>query len=244
MASHLAGTAPRTPTATAPVRRPSADRDGLSRGQRRGVVGAIALLHVGAIYALLQVPAVREAVVEAAPLFVDLLAPPPPPAPPTPPPPPPPPLVRSPPPRVIAAPPQPADPTPAPFTVEAPPPEPAPAPMEPVVVEAPPAPPAPVPAPAPVVIPASAVQFLESPQPPEYPRASKRLSEAGTVMLRVFIDQRGQTAQVQVTRSSGYPRLDESALSAVRKWRFKPYTVNGQPTAGWAAIPVMFELEK
>ena len=53
--------------------------DGLSKVQYRGVVCAIALAHIGAIWGVLQVPAVREAVVEAAPIFVDLLAPPPPP---------------------------------------------------------------------------------------------------------------------------------------------------------------------
>jgi len=60
--------------------------DGLSKMQYRGVVCAIALAHVGAIWGVLQVPAVRQAVVEAAPIFVDLLAPPAPPPPPPPPP--------------------------------------------------------------------------------------------------------------------------------------------------------------
>ena len=33
-------------------------------------------------------------------------------------------------------------------------------------------------------------------------------------------------------------------LDGVRRARFKPPTENGQPTAGWARIPIPFELEK
>jgi periplasmic protein TonB len=216
--------------------RPGRSHDGLSAGQRRVVIGAIAVGHVVGLWGVMQVPAVREAVQEAAPMFVDLLAPPPKPAPE----PPPPPVVKAPPPRVIAAPPKPAD-TPAPFTVEAPPPEPVAAAPTPVQPEPAPAPPAP---PAPVIIPTSAIQFLETPLPPEYPRVSKRLNETGTVMLQVHIDERGNPAQVVVKRSSNFPRLDEAAVLAVRRWRFRPHLVNDRPTAGWATIPVIFELEK
>ena len=223
------------PHAPVPRRGLASAPDGLSTTQRRGVIGAIALVHVGAIWAVLQVPAVREAVMEAAPIFVELLAPP---APPAPPPPPVVPVVKAPPPVVIAAPA--AAPSPAAFEVAPPPVEPNP-PAPPVAVqpiEAPPAPPAP-----PKMIPASAVQYLDA-MPPEYPRTSRRLNEAGTVTLRVYIDERGLPATVQISRSSGFARLDEAALAVVKKWRFKPYSENGQPTAGYAFIPVMFELEK
>ncbi|MBX3619795.1 MAG: energy transducer TonB, partial [Rhizobacter sp.] len=72
---------------------------------------------------------------------------------------------------------------------------------------------------------------------------SRRLNEQGTVTLRVYIDERGLPATVLVARPSGFPRLDEAAVSSVRRWRFKPYTENGQALAGWAFIPVIFELE-
>lgn len=214
------------------MRRPGCAAEGLSSGQRRAVVGGIALVHVVAIWAVLQVPAVRQAVMEAAPVFVELLAPPAPPV--APPPPPVKAVTKAPPPVVIAAPAA----APAAFAVEPPQPEVAAPPAPPQVVEAPPAPSAP-----PKMIPASALQYLEA-APPEYPRASRRLNEAGTVLLRVYIDERGLSASVQVSRSSGFARLDEAALAAVKKWRFKPYAENGQPMAGWAVIPVIFELEK
>ncbi|MEO8058991.1 MAG: energy transducer TonB [Burkholderiales bacterium] len=225
-----------------PLPRPGDAADGLSPNQRRLMVAAILAAHVAGVWGLLQVQQVREAVREAAPMFVDLIAPAAPPAPPPPPPPPAPqPILKKPlPAPVIAAAPSPA---PAAFVV-APPsdlPQP-PAPPEPVaVVEAPPAPPAP--APAPKMIPASAIQYLVPPEP-EYPRLSRRNGEAGTVIVRAFADEAGLPHQVQVERSSGFVRLDEAAMAAVRKTRFKPYTENGKPVAGWVRMPFPFELEK
>jgi protein TonB len=87
------------------------------------------------------------------------------------------------------------------------------------------------------------VQYLELPAP-EYPRLAKRNAESGRVMVRVYIDVAGMPRNVQVSTSSGFARLDEAAVSAVQKARFKPYTENGQPTAGWTYVPINFELEK
>src|SRR5688572_7462540 len=62
------------PAATLP---PLADtQTEVSPGQRRAVIVAIAALHGLAGWAALQVPAVRSALQEAAPMFVDLIAPP------------------------------------------------------------------------------------------------------------------------------------------------------------------------
>ena len=212
--------------------------DGLSATQRRAMVGCVVVAHVVGAWGLLQVRAVRETVLAAAPVFVSLIAPP---APPVPVPPPAPQPVRKlqPAPPLIAAAPSPA---PAAFVVPAAPPQPAEAhaPPAPVIVVAAPAPPAPAPAPPPCTIPASAVQYLEPPVL-VYPRLSERNGERGRVMVRVFIDTLGLPQNVQVSQSSGFSRLDDAAVSAVRKARFKPYTENGQPAAGWAVVPADFE---
>ena len=214
--------------------------DRLTPLQRRAMVGAIAAAHVGALWALLQIREVREAVADAAPMFVSLVAPPTPPkVTPPPPPPPPAPTVRrpiAPEPRLIAA-----APTPAPKSfVVAPPPEPTPPEPAPVVAAAPVAPPAP---PPPRNLSASAVQYLE-PLQVEYPRLSKRLGETGVVMLRVFIDEAGRVRDVQVSRTSGHARLDDSAMAAVQKARFRPPSENGQAVSGYAQVPVDFQLER
>lgn len=207
---------------------------------------AILALHAAAGWGLLQVDAVRSTVAEAAPLFVDLIAPPTPDKPAEPPPPPPRPLTKTAPPPapLIAAAPA---PTPAPpaFVAPEPAPEPAPpAPPEPVVVAvAPPAPPASAPPAQPRELPASAIQYLDPPAP-VYPRASRRNGEAGLVVVRVFVGVDGVPRQLQLLRSSGFARLDEAALEGVRQARFKPPTENGRALSGWARIPIPFELEQ
>ncbi|MEO6033027.1 MAG: energy transducer TonB [Burkholderiaceae bacterium] len=216
------------------------------------MVAGILAAHVAGVWGLMQVGAVRDAVRDAAPMFVDLIAPEAPPVPPAPVPPPPPPpptpqpIRKPPPPRpVIAAAPSPA---PAAFVVPAPPPEPVVEVPEPLAAlptpAAPPAPPAsPAPAPLPRNLPASAVQYLEPPVL-AYPRLSMRNGESGRVLVRVYIDTAGLPRNVQLNASSGFARLDDAAVMAVGKARFKPYIENGQPTAGWALIPLKFELER
>ena len=61
--------------------------------------------------------------------------------------------------------------------------------------------------------------------------------------LRVVVDVRGHPAAVGVQRSSGYARLDENALAAMRQARFRPYTENGVPMPFRVVMPLVFELE-
>ncbi len=87
------------------------------------------------------------------------------------------------------------------------------------------------------------MQYLEPPLL-EYPRASRRAGESGRVLVRVYIDEAGLPRSVTLSQSSGYARLDEAALAAVRGARFRPYTENGRALAGYALIPLIFDLEK
>ena len=220
-----------------PLLRSGGSSDDLSLAQRRVIVAGILALHVAGVWGLLQVSAVREAVLHAAPMFVDLIAQPARPTPVAPPPPQAQPLATPPPQAPVIATAPSAEPTA--FVVPTPPPEPAPpAPQIPMLVVAAPAPPAP-PSP-PKTIPASAVQYLEPPVL-VYPRMSERNGERGRVMVRVYIDTAGLPQLVQVGMSSGFVRLDEAALAAVRKARFKPYTENGQPAEGWTTVSAIFE---
>jgi protein TonB len=201
-----------------------------------GVLGA----HVLAGWALMQVDAVRQAVTEAAPLFVSLLTPPSPPVPVPPPPPVHKPLPKREPPPVIAAAPTPAAEAPG-FVVPEPPPVVA-APDVPPAPPAPPPAPPPPPPPEPRTIPPTAVRYI-TPPAPVYPAASRRLREAGRVVLRVEIGTDGRARQVTVSNSSGHSRLDESAAASVRSARFAPYTENGVALVVWTLVPIEFELE-
>ncbi len=84
--------------------------------------------------------------------------------------------------------------------------------------------------------------YLNNPKP-SYPRLSKRMGEQGEVRLRVLVAVHGRVASVQLSRSSGFERLDEAALESVKQWRFKPATQGGEPLETWVEVPVKFVLE-
>ena len=78
---------------------------------------------------------------------------------------------------------------------------------------------------------------------PAYPALSRRMRETGTVVLEVELDESGHVAAIRVDRSSGHARLDEAALTAVRRWRCQPAQRNGMPIRGIALQPIRFALE-
>jgi protein TonB len=115
----------------------------------------------------------------------------------------------------------------------------APAPAAATAPEAPPAPAAPLP---PKQITASAVRYLVPPQQ-VYPETSRRLGESGKVGLKVLVDEHGKAIEVQVTQSSGFSRLDQSAVSAMRAARFQPYLENGVARSVWAPATITYDLQ-
>jgi protein TonB len=104
------------------------------------------------------------------------------------------------------------------------------------VVQAPPAPPAP-----PVVT--AAVISASSCEKPEYPSASKRLEEEGTVQLKFLVGVDGKVLESAVEKSSGFRRLDEAARAGLSKCQFKPGTVDGKPQQSWASMKYTWRLE-
>ncbi len=79
---------------------------------------------------------------------------------------------------------------------------------------------------------------------PRYPESARRRGIEGTVLLKMRITAQGRVEDVQVVRSAGYPEMDESAIEAVRRWRFEPARRNGEPVAEDAVLlPVVFQLQ-
>ncbi len=111
----------------------------------------------------------------------------------------------------------------------------------PPVAEAPPAPPAPAASAASMIPPRFDADYLDNPAP-EYPPRSRRQGEEGKVILRVFVEPDGRPATVEVHASSGYPRLDEAARSAVARWRFVPARRGEEPVGAWVRVPIAFSL--
>ena len=78
---------------------------------------------------------------------------------------------------------------------------------------------------------------------PEYPPASRRAGEAGTVQLRCFVQESGKCTEVSVVKSSGFENLDQAAVKEVqRNWRFVPGKEDGKPVAAWHTFAVTFRL--
>ena len=96
--------------------------------------------------------------------------------------------------------------------------------------------------PAPVSLPSTDADYLNNPAPP-YPRASRRMGEQGTVVLRVFINTEGRAEQAEIRTSSGYTRLDEAALETVKRWRYVPGKRAGVPEPMWFNVPIRFVLD-
>lgn len=78
---------------------------------------------------------------------------------------------------------------------------------------------------------------------PTYPSQSRRLGETGVVILRVELNETGRVTSATVKNSSGYSRLDEAALAAVRTWRCAPATRNGHLASSVALQPFNFILQ-
>jgi protein TonB len=77
---------------------------------------------------------------------------------------------------------------------------------------------------------------------PIYPPASRRAGEQGTVRLKVLVDTSGRPSNVEVSQSSGSPRLDEAAVQAVRKWRFEAATDGTKKIQAYTQVAVTFKL--
>jgi len=72
---------------------------------------------------------------------------------------------------------------------------------------------------------------------------SKRQNEQGTVVLHVQVKADGTAGRVEVKSSSGFPRLDQAAMDAVKTWRFNPETVDGKAIETWYDVPIPFKLQ-
>jgi protein TonB len=89
-----------------------------------------------------------------------------------------------------------------------------------------------------IVEPTAAVELSE----PMYPAQEIRLQHTGTVLLSVQVLTNGRVGEVRVDQSSGYSRLDASAVREARLWRFKPGTSDGVAVTMWKQVPITFRL--
>jgi protein TonB len=73
-----------------------------------------------------------------------------------------------------------------------------------------------------------------------YPSFSKRAGESGKVTLILSINELGDVTSAAVSQSSGIDRLDKAALEMGKRYKFKPYEVNGKPRKVVTNLYVIF----
>ena len=78
---------------------------------------------------------------------------------------------------------------------------------------------------------------------PEYPTPDIRMGHEGTVWLSIEILPNGRVGAVRIDQTSGFARLDESAVREARKWRMKPGMQDGVASPMWKRVPVTFRLK-
>jgi len=77
---------------------------------------------------------------------------------------------------------------------------------------------------------------------PNYPPLARQTRISGTVRLHAIISKEGTVQQLEVL--SGHPLLVQAALDAVRQWRYRPTTLNGEPVEVDTTIDVIFSLNQ
>lgn len=75
---------------------------------------------------------------------------------------------------------------------------------------------------------------------PVYPKEAREIRLSGTVKLHVLIGTDGSVTQVQLI--NGHPALVQSAIDAVRQWRYKATTLNGKPVEVDTVVDVIYSL--
>jgi len=85
------------------------------------------------------------------------------------------------------------------------------------------------------------VAYLNNPAP-TYPRVSRMAGQEGRVLLKVLVSEEGLANTVNIEKSSGSSLLDQSALDAVKRWRFIPARKGNLALSAFVFVPINFSL--
>ncbi|UCD38356.1 MAG: energy transducer TonB [Fidelibacterota bacterium] len=101
----------------------------------------------------------------------------------------------------------------------------------------------------------SRIRFIPHDEPPvpiggyaaiaknlEYPPIALQAGIEGTIVLQAFVNEKGFVEEVVVLTGMPGTGLDEAAIRAVKKVRFKPAMQRDRPLGVWVAIPIDFQL--
>jgi protein TonB len=75
---------------------------------------------------------------------------------------------------------------------------------------------------------------------PDYPREARERGIQGDVLLQATIDTKGNLTNLKVVQ--GDPILVKAAIDAVKKWRYRPFILKGEPVDVDTTIKIQFHL--
>ena len=78
--------------------------------------------------------------------------------------------------------------------------------------------------------------------PPVYPEIARVRGYEGIVLVSAEVLPSGRVGELKVRKSSGYAILDQSAIKAVKPWKFEPARKSGNPFTAWVELPIKFIL--
>lgn len=97
--------------------------------------------------------------------------------------------------------------------------------------------------PSPIQCPARDIAEIGVTERLVYPPESRLAGEEGKVVLRALVNECGLVEKINIDKSSGYKRLDDAAIAAVKSTRFRPFLENAVPVKAYGIFPIKFELE-
>ena len=105
------------------------------------------------------------------------------------------------------------------------------------------APPPPPSGPKVVFIPYDDPPVAMSPIRPTYPEIAQEAGIEGVVVVQAFIDEKGRVKETLILKGVPNTGLDEAAMEAIRKTRFRPAKQRERSVGVWISIPVNFRLK-
>jgi protein TonB len=80
--------------------------------------------------------------------------------------------------------------------------------------------------------------------PPQYPSALLKKGIGGKVIISCVIDENGRLVSSRIKQSSGQSALDQAAMTAVSRWKFRPGQRAGKNFKATCNVPFHFEVKK
>jgi len=75
---------------------------------------------------------------------------------------------------------------------------------------------------------------------PNYPPLARQARVQGEVVLKAIVSKEGEIKELELV--SGHPMLAPAAIEAVRRWRYRPFLLNGEPIEVETLVTVIFRI--